>query len=94
MSKVIVMLCYHIVLWPVISGSEVPPLSLGSWLKSQGIGKERSRAVGLIPHDLYVIGTQESALTEKDWVNRIKASLQETIAYDVHDMHTVRHSEN
>ena len=30
---------------------------------------------GHIPYDLYVIGTQESAMTEKDWVNFIKKQI-------------------
>lgn len=67
----------------------MPPASLGAWLKSHGQGKERSGAVGCLSHDIYVIGTQESGLTEKDWVNRIKSSLHETIAYEKHDMFTV-----
>ena len=66
------------------SGSEPPPSNLGLWLKSQGQGKVRSLALGLIPHDMYVIGTQESSLYEKDWVNKIKVALQETLAQDMH----------
>ncbi len=36
-----------------------------------------------IPHDIYVIGTQESALSDKDWVNTLKASLKATLMVDV-----------
>lgn len=38
--------------------------------------------MGVIPHDLYVIGTQESSLTEKDWVNCLKAQLRLSMSID------------
>ncbi|CAE1280019.1 SHIP2 [Acanthosepion pharaonis] len=51
--------------------------SLSSWVRCQGAGKIREPLVmGVIPHDLYVFGTQESSLTEKDWVNCLKAQLR------------------
>ncbi|XP_029635939.1 phosphatidylinositol 3,4,5-trisphosphate 5-phosphatase 2A-like isoform X1 [Octopus sinensis] len=57
--------------------------SLNSWVRCQGAGKIREPLVmGVIPHDLYVIGTQESSLTEKDWVNCLKAQLRLSMSID------------
>ena len=56
-------------------GDETPPYNLARWLKSQGVGKTRPYQLSFIAHDLYVIGTQESSLTEKEWVSRIKKTL-------------------
>jgi hypothetical protein len=48
-------------------------------LKCTGAGKCRDRVLGVIPHDMYVVGTQESSMTEKDWVNTLKAGLKGNI---------------
>ncbi|KAL4219720.1 Phosphatidylinositol 3 [Mactra antiquata] len=57
--------------------------SLSTWLKCTGSGKCRDRVLGVIPHDLYVIGTQESSMTEKDWVNTLKAGLKACVLVDM-----------
>ncbi|XP_033104067.1 phosphatidylinositol 3,4,5-trisphosphate 5-phosphatase 1-like isoform X2 [Anneissia japonica] len=56
-------------------GDAVPTAKLDTWLTSQGIGKTRPVEMSMMPHDLYVIGTQESTLSEKDWVKRLKATI-------------------
>ncbi|KAL3848064.1 hypothetical protein ACJMK2_018947 [Sinanodonta woodiana] len=56
---------------------------LTTWLKCSGAGKSRDRVLGVIPHDLYVIGTQETAMTEKDWVNTLKAGLKASVMVDM-----------
>ncbi|XP_041483163.1 phosphatidylinositol 3,4,5-trisphosphate 5-phosphatase 1-like isoform X3 [Lytechinus variegatus] len=56
-------------------GDAPPPDCITSWLKCQGDGKTRDRHLACMLHDLYVIGTQESTLSERDWVNRLKAEI-------------------
>ena len=51
---------------------------LQPWLRSDGLGKKRNKTLGMIPHDMYIIGTQESALSDKEWTNRIRSILMET----------------
>ncbi|XP_060553619.1 phosphatidylinositol 3,4,5-trisphosphate 5-phosphatase 2-like isoform X2 [Ruditapes philippinarum] len=57
--------------------------SLSTWLKCTGAGKCRDRVLGVIPHDMYVVGTQESSMTEKDWVNTLKAGLKACVLVDM-----------
>ena len=65
-------------------GDESPPWNLGQWLKSQGVGKTREKTLCLIPHDMYVIGTQESGLSDKDWTNRLKEALYGAFSQEYH----------
>ena len=50
------------------------------WLKSNGLGKQRNSLLSMLPHDIYVIGTQESYLSEKEWINKLKRLLYEAFA--------------
>lgn len=60
-----------------VAGSSPPPQNLNLWLLGVGKGKVRDPKVfSRIPHDVYVIGTQESALTDKDWINTLKSVLK------------------
>jgi phosphatidylinositol-3,4,5-trisphosphate 5-phosphatase 2 len=43
--------------------------------------------LSLIPHDLYVIGTQESALSEKEWTAKVRSAIMDFFGIE---MHTVR----
>lgn len=52
--------------------------SLLHWIKSDGLGKKRNDTLALIPHDVYVFGTQESVLSDKEWTSRLKILLTET----------------
>jgi phosphatidylinositol-3,4,5-trisphosphate 5-phosphatase 2 len=56
-------------------GDADPPINIDSWFRSAGSGKPLNSSVTSVPHDVYAIGTQESALSEKEWVSRIKNSL-------------------
>ena len=60
----------------LFKGDASPNQSLSTWLKCSGSGKSRDRVFGVIPHDMYVIGTQETSMTEKDLVNTLKAGLK------------------
>uniref|UniRef100_K1QQH2 phosphatidylinositol-3,4,5-trisphosphate 5-phosphatase n=1 Tax=Magallana gigas TaxID=29159 RepID=K1QQH2_MAGGI len=65
-------------------GDSQPMSSINSWLRCNGTGKLRDpQVLGVIPHDMYVIGTQESALTEKDWVNFVKNHIKSCLRADV-----------
>lgn len=64
-------------------GDASPNQSLSTWLKCSGSGKSRDRVFGVIPHDMYVIGTQETSMTEKDLVNTLKAGLKACVLVDM-----------
>jgi len=57
--------------------SEMPTYNLVPWLRSDGVGKKRNSILSMIAHDIYVIGTQESSVSEKDWINKLRALLLE-----------------
>ncbi|XP_070538034.1 phosphatidylinositol 3,4,5-trisphosphate 5-phosphatase 2-like isoform X2 [Ptychodera flava] len=59
-----------------------PGGKLKSWIQSEGSGKTLDSQIQMMPHDLYVIGTQESIMSERDWVNRIKRELQNCVNVD------------
>ncbi len=67
-----------------VVGEETPHWNLKSWLRSQGLGKSRPCEFDTLAHHLYVIGTQEGSMNEKDWVNKIKGTLQEVVETDMH----------
>ncbi|KAH3722035.1 hypothetical protein DPMN_064984 [Dreissena polymorpha] len=54
-----------------------------TWLKCMGSGASRDRVLGVIPHDVYVVGTQQSSTSEKDWVSRLKAGLKACVLIDM-----------
>lgn len=58
-----------------ISGDKAPAQNICTWLQCHGRGIVVDRNVYAHPYDIYVIGTQESAMTEKDWVNFIKKQI-------------------
>ncbi|XP_005096102.1 phosphatidylinositol 3,4,5-trisphosphate 5-phosphatase 1 isoform X2 [Aplysia californica] len=64
-------------------GKSAPVDTLKFWLKCNGEGRSKDRTLSRLPHDIYVIGTQESAMTEKDWINTIKAALKASLNLDV-----------
>ncbi|XP_023379541.1 phosphatidylinositol 3,4,5-trisphosphate 5-phosphatase 1 [Pteropus vampyrus] len=59
------------------AGNAPPPKKITSWFLSKGQGKTRDDSADYIPHDIYVIGTQEDPLGEKEWLEILKNSLQE-----------------
>ncbi|XP_037380140.1 phosphatidylinositol 3,4,5-trisphosphate 5-phosphatase 1 [Talpa occidentalis] len=58
-------------------GNATPPKKITSWFLSKGQGKTRDDSADYIPHDIYVIGTQEDPLGEKEWLETLRNSLQE-----------------
>ena len=57
--------------------SEMPTYNLVPWLRSDGAGKKRNSVLSMIAHDIYVVGTQESSVSERDWIYKIRALLSE-----------------
>lgn len=58
-------------------GNASPPQNITSWLQSKGQGKTRDDTANKIPHDIYVIGTQEDPLGEKDWIDTVRGALRD-----------------
>ncbi|XP_037706380.1 phosphatidylinositol 3,4,5-trisphosphate 5-phosphatase 1 [Choloepus didactylus] len=58
-------------------GNAPPPKKITSWFLSKGQGKTRDDSADYLPHDIYVIGTQEDPLGEKEWLEILRHSLQE-----------------
>ncbi|NWX97306.1 SHP2A phosphatase, partial [Nothoprocta ornata] len=63
-------------------GSAPPPRSLASWLTARGLGRARDETTACVPHDIYVIGTQENCLGDREWVEFLRASLRTLVATD------------
>uniref|UniRef100_A0A4W5PTN9 Inositol polyphosphate-related phosphatase domain-containing protein n=1 Tax=Hucho hucho TaxID=62062 RepID=A0A4W5PTN9_9TELE len=59
-------------------GNASPPNSIASWFQCKGQGKTRDDTADHIPHDIYVIGTQEDPLGEKEWIDTLKGALRGT----------------
>ncbi|XP_053453105.1 phosphatidylinositol 3,4,5-trisphosphate 5-phosphatase 1 isoform X1 [Nycticebus coucang] len=72
-------------------GNAPPPKKITSWFLSKGQGKTRDDSADYIPHDIYVIGTQEDPLGEKEWLEILKHSLQEitSITFKTVAIHTL-----
>ncbi|XP_033005899.1 phosphatidylinositol 3,4,5-trisphosphate 5-phosphatase 1 isoform X1 [Lacerta agilis] len=72
-------------------GDAPPPKKISSWFLSKGQGKTRDDTADYIPHDIYVIGTQEDSLGEKEWQEILRQSLQEitSISFKVVAIHTL-----
>uniref|UniRef100_A0A4W6F687 phosphatidylinositol-3,4,5-trisphosphate 5-phosphatase n=1 Tax=Lates calcarifer TaxID=8187 RepID=A0A4W6F687_LATCA len=48
-------------------GSVPSPKSVASWVLCRGLGKTLDEMTVTIPHDLYVFGTQENSVCEREW---------------------------
>ncbi|NWZ30266.1 SHIP2 phosphatase, partial [Asarcornis scutulata] len=58
-------------------GSVPPPKSITSWFTSKGLGKTLDEVTVSIPHDIYVFGTQENSMGDKEWVDFLRAVLKD-----------------
>ncbi|XP_062917134.1 phosphatidylinositol 3,4,5-trisphosphate 5-phosphatase 2-like isoform X1 [Mobula hypostoma] len=63
-------------------GAAHPPKNISSWLMSKGLGRTRDETTATIPHDIYVIGTQENSLGDKEWVDFLRAGIKEVTELD------------
>ncbi|XP_077963753.1 phosphatidylinositol 3,4,5-trisphosphate 5-phosphatase 1 isoform X2 [Gasterosteus aculeatus] len=57
-------------------GNAGPPHNIDSWFQCKGQGKTRDDTADHIPHDFYVIGTQEDPLGEREWAYTLKGVLR------------------
>uniref|UniRef100_A0A8V0X4G9 phosphatidylinositol-3,4,5-trisphosphate 5-phosphatase n=1 Tax=Gallus gallus TaxID=9031 RepID=A0A8V0X4G9_CHICK len=62
---------------PLSDRSVPPPKSVSSWLTCRGLGKALDEVTAGIPHDIYVFGTQENSVGDKEWVDFLRAVLKE-----------------
>uniref|UniRef100_A0AAY4ENT7 phosphatidylinositol-3,4,5-trisphosphate 5-phosphatase n=1 Tax=Denticeps clupeoides TaxID=299321 RepID=A0AAY4ENT7_9TELE len=63
-------------------GSVPSPKSMGSWVLSRGLGKTLDEMAVNIPHDIYVFGTQENSVCDKEWVETLRSALRENTEID------------
>ncbi|XP_035509815.1 phosphatidylinositol 3,4,5-trisphosphate 5-phosphatase 1 isoform X1 [Morone saxatilis] len=57
-------------------GNAGPPHNFNSWFQCKGQGKTQDDTADHIPHDFYVIGTQEDPLGEREWADTVKGVLR------------------
>ncbi|XP_055502093.1 phosphatidylinositol 3,4,5-trisphosphate 5-phosphatase 1 isoform X1 [Leucoraja erinacea] len=58
-------------------GNASPPTDIRSWFQCRGQGKTQDDTAADIPHDIYIIGTQEDTQGEKEWVELLKSTLKD-----------------
>ncbi|KAG8537018.1 hypothetical protein GDO81_025202, partial [Engystomops pustulosus] len=63
-------------------GSVPPQKNITSWMGSKGLGKTLDEMAVTIPHDIYVFGTQENSVGDKEWVDFLRAMLKECTELD------------
>ncbi|TKS81162.1 Phosphatidylinositol 3,4,5-trisphosphate 5-phosphatase 2A [Collichthys lucidus] len=63
--------------------SSVPsPKSVATWVLCRGLGKTLDEMTVTIPHDLYVFGSQENSVCDREWVESLRAILKEQTELD------------
>uniref|UniRef100_A0A8C9Y5P8 phosphatidylinositol-3,4,5-trisphosphate 5-phosphatase n=1 Tax=Sander lucioperca TaxID=283035 RepID=A0A8C9Y5P8_SANLU len=63
-------------------GSVPAPKSQASWVLCRGLGKTLDEMTVTIPHDLYVFGSQENSVCDREWVESLRAMLKEQTELD------------
>lgn len=58
------------------AGNAGPPHNISSWFQCKGQGRTQDDTADHIPHDFYVIGTQEDPLGEREWADTVKGVLR------------------
>ncbi|KAM4796796.1 phosphatidylinositol 3,4,5-trisphosphate 5-phosphatase 2 [Rhinophrynus dorsalis] len=58
-------------------GSVPPQKNITSWFSSKGLGKTLDEMTVTIPHDIYVFGTQENSVADKEWVDFLRGVLKD-----------------
>ena len=58
------------------AGNAGPPHNISSWFQCKGQGRTQDDTADHIPHDFYVIGTQEDPLGEREWADMVKSVLR------------------
>lgn len=68
--------------WSLSVGSVPSPKSVASWVLCRGLGKTLDEMTVTIPYDLYVFGTQENSVCDREWVESLRAVLKEHTELD------------
>nr|XP_046244725.1 phosphatidylinositol 3,4,5-trisphosphate 5-phosphatase 2A [Scatophagus argus]XP_046244726.1 phosphatidylinositol 3,4,5-trisphosphate 5-phosphatase 2A [Scatophagus argus] len=63
-------------------GSVPSPKSVASWVLCRGLGKTLDEMTVTIPHDLYVFGSQENSMCDREWVESLRTLLKEQTELD------------
>uniref|UniRef100_A0A8C5GA77 phosphatidylinositol-3,4,5-trisphosphate 5-phosphatase n=1 Tax=Gouania willdenowi TaxID=441366 RepID=A0A8C5GA77_GOUWI len=63
-------------------GSVPSPKSVASWVLCRGLGKTLDEMTVAIPHDLYVFGSQENSVCDREWVESLRAMLKDQTELD------------
>lgn len=63
-------------------GSVPSPKSIASWVLCRGLGKTLDEMTVTIPHDLYVFGSQENSVCDREWVESLRTLLKEQTELD------------
>ncbi|XP_025212102.1 phosphatidylinositol 3,4,5-trisphosphate 5-phosphatase 2 isoform X3 [Theropithecus gelada] len=63
-------------------GSVPPPKNVTSWFTSKGLGKTLDEVTVTIPHDIYVFGTQENSVGDREWLDLLRGGLKELTDLD------------
>lgn len=67
---------------PPPPGSVPPPKNVTSWFTSKGLGKTLDEVTVAIPHDIYVFGTQENSVGDREWLDLLRGGLKELTDLD------------
>lgn len=67
---------------PPLPGSVPPPKNVTSWFTSKGLGKALDEVTVTIPHDIYVFGTQENSVGDREWLDLLRGGLKELTDLD------------
>ncbi|CAL1570264.1 unnamed protein product [Knipowitschia caucasica] len=63
-------------------GSVPGPKSIASWVSCRGLGKTLDEMTVTIPHDLYVFGSQENSVCDREWIESLRSLLKEQTELD------------
>ncbi|KAM6946314.1 LOW QUALITY PROTEIN: phosphatidylinositol 3,4,5-trisphosphate 5-phosphatase 2A [Aplochiton taeniatus] len=63
-------------------GSVPSPKAVGSWVLCRGLGKTLDEMTVAIPHDLYVFGTQENSVCDREWAESLRLAVKEQTELD------------
>lgn len=63
-------------------GSVPPQKHITSWISCKGLGKTLDEMAVTIPHDIYVFGTQENSVADKEWVDFLRVMLKDCTEVD------------
>lgn len=55
---------------------------MASWVLCRGLGKTLEEMTVTIPHDLYVFGSQENSVCDREWVELLRTVLKEQTELD------------